>query len=65
MNLDVVKFHIDDKVFFVLDGGKSGMVTGILFEKIGITYRVTWDDFNTRWHSESELTLEKIFKNKE
>ena len=63
--MDKVKFNLAQTVYLVIDGESSGMVTGIVFRPIGVTYYVTWADFNERSHYECELTAEPNYSNEQ
>jgi len=58
---DTVKFSIGQMVYFKANAEKCGMVVGILYRESGVTIAVTWDDLTERWHSQFELSSEKVF----
>lgn len=64
MNADKVTFQIGQVVSLVINPNVTGMITGITFRQSGVTYEVTWDDFEERAHTECELTADKFQTNK-
>lgn len=61
--MDKVKFTLGQTVYLAIHGASVGMVTGIVFRPVGVTYYVTWSDFSERSHYACELTDEKIYTN--
>jgi hypothetical protein len=64
MNMDSVKFELEEIVFLRIDEESKGIVTGIIFRPTGIMYMVTWGISNEQHHYEGELTREKSFSEK-
>ena len=63
LKMDKVKFTLGQTVYLAIHGASVGMVTGIVFRPIGVSYYVTWSDFTERSHYECELTDEKTYAN--
>jgi len=61
MNTEKVVFILGQIVYMRINQDMEGMVTGITFRPSGVTYEVTWSDFEERVHFECELVTEKTF----
>ena len=61
MSHDKVTFTLGQIVYFRIKPESPGMITGILFRSCGISYLVTWGDFEERGHYACELTNEKNY----
>jgi hypothetical protein len=59
--MDKVKFTLGQTVYLSINAASVGMITGIVFRPIGVSYYVTWGDFTERSHYECELTDEKTY----
>lgn len=59
--MDNVKFKFGDIVYLCVNPERCGMVTQIKYAPSGVTYVVSWDDFQDRQHFDIELTKEKTF----
>lgn len=53
------KYEIGEVVYLRVRPEKNyGMVTGLSVRQSGITYAVTWEDANEKWHYDCELSSE-------
>jgi len=64
MNTDNVVYNLGQVVYSVVSPETVGVVTGILFRPDGISYQVTWGDFEERSHYDCELTPEANYRKK-